>query len=385
MGDIDTGIGKGSRQANIVCGDKAKQRTFAGKQDCLFTVIVPIYNVERYLCQCIDSLLNQSMRNHKIILVNDGSKDRSGEIAESYARQYPDRIMYLSQKNAGLGAARNAGLRYVDTPYVMFLDSDDWMMPRTVEHLTREIRYDADAFDLAFMMPVVYNMASCKYEDWKDKEYLEAVFKQHGKILNPRQVPKLYGTEANICRCVFRVSFLKEHRFQFPEGVKWEDVFPHFYLLYWARRCILVKDAGFFYRIHSGNQITATVSSDRLDIIPVFASVFSYAIKHDWSKTEAAYIVSMMMDFIVWSLHASTRKVQRELVRGLHDMCSVIPVEYYHAYVKIIRPSVMERMIWHGLGSPFAYRFLENNHNLRQARQMYQKAGKLKRIRRRRA
>lgn len=350
----------------------------------LITVIVPIYNVERYLSQCVDSLLHQSLMNHKIVLVNDGTKDNSGEIAESYAKQYPHFITYVYQENKGLGAARNTGLKYVDTPYVMFLDSDDWMMPRTVEHVTREVNSSPDPFDMAFMMPVVYNMSSCKYEKWKDEEYLTEIFHKNGKMLNPRQVPKLYGTEANICRCVFRVSFLKEHDFRFPEGVKWEDVFPHFYLLYWSRRCVLVKNAGFFYRINSGNQITASVSSDRLDMIPVFSSAFVYAIEHDWTKVEIAYIFSMMMDFIVWSLHATTRKVQVQLVKGLHEMCRAIPKEYYKAYVKEIKPSKVERLIWRGLYSSIFYRFLGNNHNLRSARQMYQKAEKLNRIRRRR-
>lgn len=353
-------------------------------RNCLITVVVPIYNVERYLKQCVDSLLNQSLNNHKIVLVNDGSKDRSGEIAKAYALQYPDRITYISQKNAGLGAARNAGFTYVDTPYVIFLDSDDWMMPRTIEHVTRETAYSTEPFDIAFMMPVVYNMASCKYQEWKDSSYLDEIFQSNGKILNPRQVPQLYGTEANICRCVLRVSFLQEHHFRFPEGVKWEDVFPHFYLLYWARRCILIRDAGFFYRINSGNQITASVNMDRMDMIPVFSSAFAYAIAHDWKKTEVAYIFSMMMDFIIWSLHATTRKVQIRLVKGLHDMCRAIPGEYYTAYVKTIRPSYLNRLVWHGLRSPFLYPILGNNHKLHAARQVYEKAIRRKRIRRRR-
>lgn len=355
------------------------------KRDFMITIVVPVYNVERYLNQCVDSLLNQSLINHKVVLVNDGSKDRSGEIAKSYAERYPEMITYVYQKNAGLGAARNTGLKYVDTPYVIFLDSDDWMMPRTIEHVTREIMYGVDAFDIAFMMPVVYNMASCKYEKWKDNDQVVNIFKQNGKMLNPRQVPELYGMEASICRCVFRISFLKAHKFKFPVGVKWEDVFPHFYLLHWARRCILIKDAGFFYRINSGNQITSDNSMDRLDMITVFSMTFSYAIEHDWTKTEIAYIVSMMMDFVVWSLHATTRKAQVKLVKGLHDMCRAIPKEYYTAYARTIKPSIMNRLIWHGLQSSFVYPFLGNNHKLRSARRMYQKIENFKRIRRRRA
>ncbi|MCI9122585.1 MAG: glycosyltransferase family 2 protein [Eubacterium sp.] len=344
------------------------------KRDALITIIVPIYNVERYLHQCVNSLLNQSLQNHKIVLVNDGSKDHSGEIAEFYAHKYPDIITYLSQKNAGQGAARNLGLRYVHTPYVIFLDSDDWMMPRTVEHVTREIENGTDDFDIGFMMPVVYNMSSCGYEDWRDNDYVMKIFQEKGGVLNARQAPELYGTQASICRCVFRFSFLRAHHFRFPEKVKWEDVFPHFYLLYWARRCVLLKEAGFFYRVNSGTQTTSNVTMNRMDIIPVFSSVFIYAIKHDWTETELAYIFSMMMDFILWFLHATNRNQQMELAKGLHDMCRTIPKTCFKAYVRILKPSMMNRLIWHGLCNSLTYRLFGNHHKMHFVRQMYQTA-----------
>lgn len=92
----------------------------------MVSVIVPIYNVEKYLERCLDSIVNQTYRNLEIILVNDGSTDRSGEICRRYM-QSDSRIRLLDQKNLGLSAARNAGLDHMRGEYVTFVDSDDYI------------------------------------------------------------------------------------------------------------------------------------------------------------------------------------------------------------------------------------------------------------------
>lgn len=94
--------------------------------DELVSVIVPIYNATAYLADCIDHLISQTYKNIEIILVNDGSKDNSGEICKQYTIR-DSRIKYLEQENSGVGAARNAGLKIATGQYVMFCDSDDYI------------------------------------------------------------------------------------------------------------------------------------------------------------------------------------------------------------------------------------------------------------------
>jgi glycosyltransferase EpsJ len=93
----------------------------------VISVIIPIYNVEKYLSKCIDSVLNQSYAHCEIILVDDGSTDRSGEIADQYKSMFPEKITVVHQENGGLGSARNTGLKRATGKYVLFLDSDDWL------------------------------------------------------------------------------------------------------------------------------------------------------------------------------------------------------------------------------------------------------------------
>ena len=92
------------------------------------SIIVPIYRVEKYLSQCVDSLLCQTLEEIEIILVDDGSPDNCGRIADEYARQ-DSRVKVIHQENAGLSAARNTGIRAATGEYIGFVDSDDWAGP----------------------------------------------------------------------------------------------------------------------------------------------------------------------------------------------------------------------------------------------------------------
>lgn len=102
------------------------------KQDALISVIVPIYNVEQYLPKCVDSILCQTYRNLEVILVDDGSPDRAGEICDAYAEQ-DSRVRVIHKRNGGLSSARNAGIDIARGDYLSFVDSDDWIEPDTYE------------------------------------------------------------------------------------------------------------------------------------------------------------------------------------------------------------------------------------------------------------
>ena len=114
------------------------------KEQPLISVIIPVYNVERYLAQCLDSVIRQTYENLEIICVNDGSQDGSLKILQEYAHK-DTRVRILDKKNAGVSSARNDGLAFAEGSYIMFVDSDDWIEPRTCETAIHGMRtYDAD-------------------------------------------------------------------------------------------------------------------------------------------------------------------------------------------------------------------------------------------------
>ena len=100
----------------------------------LVSVIVPVYNVEKYLVQCVDSILNQTYKNIEIILVDDGSTDSSGEICDRYAGSN-NNIQCIHKKNQGLGMARNSGIEAASGEYIVFVDSDDYLGENHIANL----------------------------------------------------------------------------------------------------------------------------------------------------------------------------------------------------------------------------------------------------------
>ena len=102
----------------------------------LVSVIIPVYNVEKYMRRCIDSIINQTYTNLEIILVDDGASDRSGKICDEYA-QMDHRIKVLHKENGGLASARNAGIQIATGEYISYVDSDDWVETEFIEVLLK--------------------------------------------------------------------------------------------------------------------------------------------------------------------------------------------------------------------------------------------------------
>ena len=111
------------------------------KNEPLISIIVPVYNVEKYLSKCIDSIINQTYKNIEIILIDDGSTDSSGAICDKYAL-VDSRIHVLHIENSGVSNARNVGLNHATGDYIGFVDSDDYIEPNMYELLLEELIAD---------------------------------------------------------------------------------------------------------------------------------------------------------------------------------------------------------------------------------------------------
>ena len=109
------------------------------KDAILLSIIIPVYNAEKYLSACVDSIMNQNEHDIELILVDDGSTDKSGTICDEYAARY-GAVQVIHQKNAGVAAARNAGLDAATGEYVLFMDNDDWMNKGGLSHAMKIIR-----------------------------------------------------------------------------------------------------------------------------------------------------------------------------------------------------------------------------------------------------
>lgn len=210
----------------------------------LISVIVPVYNVENYLERCLDSILGQTFRDLEVILVDDGSEDRSGEICRSYARE-DARIRYVRQENGGLGRARNRGIQMAEGEFILFVDSDDYIDRRMAEILLDNLT--SSGADVASCG--VYNVFVRKTTPQYDKieKFLSPREEAFGLLLLGDKIP------GSACNKLYRSWIFRE--VQFPEGVFYEDVGFHTRLMQVIRN-IYVDTTPLYYYVHREDSIT---------------------------------------------------------------------------------------------------------------------------------
>ncbi len=291
---------------------------------CLLTIIVPAYNVEKYIDDCLISLINQTVINHKVIIINDGSTDKTEDICLSYEKNYPGLITLISQPNQGLGEARNVGMKLVETPFVAFLDSDDWLNRRYVECFSKLINETDELPDITFTLPWIYDAVTRRILPWHDKEKFDTLFEvidnKSTIKTNVMQKPELYEMEVNACRKIYKTSFLKKVGFTFPKGLKWEDVPGHFYLLHEANTVMALPEVGFFYRVNQGGTITAGTGATRLDMVPIFEQLLEVQNQLNFTRLEKAYVIRLIQEFTEWSLDVISTDYVSEFLEGIHNV-----------------------------------------------------------------
>ena len=269
-------------------------------------------------------------------MVDDGSTDGTAGILQQYARDYPGLLEVIRQENRGLGAARNTALDRVNTPYVTFLDSDDWQTPRFVEHIRDLLEKQEEAPDIVFTLPWDYDAGCRCIRDWKDRSLLEEIFfpaPGDSLTLSARQNRSLYALEPSTNRRVYRTAFLRQIGLRFTEGRKWEDVVPHFLAVHSAERCIADREVGFFYRVNTGSQITSGGGSSRLDVPVVFREALE--LSAHWSQEDRAYVIRMMMDFCKWSVDVADLEYILPLLRDLHRLFRSLPRRDFQTYLQV--------------------------------------------------
>jgi len=233
--------------------------------DDLVSIIVPVYNVENYIVACVDSIIRQKYFNIEIILVDDGSTDKSGDICEKY-KTTDSRIKVIHKKNGGLSDARNKGIEQAIGQYIMFIDSDDVVADSFVEHLYHLIgdtNAEIGICDLVHCYPK------------KNIEYMQETERY------------LYFTEEAICQMLYQRSFLvsacgkifKRKCFddiQFPLGMLFEDC-AIMYQIFDKVNHIAYSNAKLYGYMHRENSITTKKFSKRdCDILTICSQIVEY-------------------------------------------------------------------------------------------------------------
>lgn len=202
-------------------------------KDKKVTIIVPVYNAEENIRFCLDSILNQTAKNFKVLLINDGSTDNSLKIINDYANKYPDIFKVLTQKNKGVVATRHRGIYEADTEYIMFLDNDDFIDKDYVE-----VHYNA----------IEKNKYDIVISGYRRATLTEAIFEIHAK--NDEWTK--YAINAPWAR-IYRRSLIIENNVKFLDTVIGEDTFFNLKCYIYTKkiRCIDYIGYNWFYNKES--------------------------------------------------------------------------------------------------------------------------------------
>jgi CDP-glycerol glycerophosphotransferase len=184
-------------------------------------VVVPVHGVERYLDECLRSLVAQHHRRWEAVLVDDGSTDRSGEIADAWARR-DHRISVVHQANAGLGAARNAGLAHVRGDYLAFLDSDDLLRPSAFSTLVASLEESGSDFATGSILQWRSEDDSAVDDPFREPPWMRRLHHPPAQGLRVEDRPEILG-DVFAWNKLFRRSWWDAAGLAWPEGVRYED------------------------------------------------------------------------------------------------------------------------------------------------------------------
>ena len=229
------------------------------------SIIIPVYNTEQTLEKCVGSVLQSSLNNFEIILVNDGSTDNSANICESYKSSYPEQVLVIHQKNQGLSAARNAGLSIAKGQYITFIDSDDFLKESYIEELYKNLINNLADISIAGF--------TYYYDD--RNIYKNTIDMNNDKIerlSNEEAINRMYAFQ-NRYNVSFVTAWGKLYRKSlfdnifYPEGKTYEDEFTTYKLYLETNNIVCINKELYIYRIREGSIMSKKYGLDNLNPI----------------------------------------------------------------------------------------------------------------------
>ena len=263
------------------------------------SVIIPVYNVEKYLPQCLDSVCNQSFRDIEIICVNDGSSDKSSDILNDYAEK-DDRFKIINQSNQGLAAARNTGLTYAKGRYIYFIDSDDYIELDTLEKLyNNAISNNSDV--VLFKFKTVDDFKNIHKRGIEFK--IDSIFGDidyNNFTFTYRDVKRhVMNSAFSACLKLYKKEFIDTIDFTFPEGLNFEDVPVHVKVMIEANRLSFVPESLYNYRSNPDSILNSNTNG--FDIFKVIDLVEEYLIENNYyDELENEFIFFKIAQILVY-------------------------------------------------------------------------------------
>ncbi len=282
------------------------------------SVIVPVYNTEAYLEQCLNSLVCQTLPDMEILVVDDGSTDSSLRIAQRFEKMHPNKVRVFSKENGGLSSARNFAMPYAQGEYLGFVDSDDWVEPTMYEEMyNTAVAEDAE-------------IAIC---DLVDVYPTRSIYHHSSKFENKFMVT------ASACNKIFRRSLIGDD--DFPVGLWYEDL--HFTTRQLMKTEKIAAIHKGFYNCHcrESSIMNNNNSLKNLDILTVLEHLEQFVAAHDWQAKYGTVLEYLYLDHVlITSVNRVAAHTGKEKQEVLRTMVRTMKAKYPRYY----RDEVFRRM-----------------------------------------
>jgi glycosyltransferase involved in cell wall biosynthesis len=297
----------------------------------LISVIIPVYNVEKYVAHCIDSVITQTYQNLEIILVDDGSKDSSAAICDEYERK-DGRIVVIHKENGGLSSARNAGLDIAKGEWIAFVDSDDWVSPETYEEMMRALT-ETDA-----------EIATCgRVNEWTNRKWYKndsgeiMVLDGRDNMMRSHNVD--FGNE--VWDKLYPKSFF-DSGIRFVVGKKFEDIDLLFAVYQKLNKMVCVKKPFYHYRQRKGSIIHTPEPKGLMDLWRSRKAGFDYFEKEMPKDVRKKFLYILCIDaHELWNNGAEAPKeLKKSFLDAFEEIAEVFREHYAEIKAAHYSPSV---------------------------------------------
>lgn len=299
----------------------------------LISVIIPVYNVEAYIDECLESIVHQTYEKLEIILIDDGSTDSSGCICDDWA-QKDNRIRVIHQPNGGLSKARNTALDNCSGSYICFVDSDDLLHLRTLEIMHKAMYDEAVA------------ISCCGFNRFVDSHSVKEIILENFETYDSTQaMQRINDIGVTACAKMYRAELFMLLRY--PIGRLHEDEFLIHRLLYLARKVTVTKSGLYYYRQRSGS-ITNTIGPKNLmDAVEAYQDRLHFIREKQWNDVEET-VVRDYLEYLrkaLFQCRIST-DVRRSCQTELKRIISEYPYRINYYYIGLSKSVICGKVIY---------------------------------------
>lgn len=293
------------------------------------SVVVPVYNVEKYLRECLDSLANQTFEDFEVICVNDGSDDSSPDILEEYASE-DERFKIVSQENKGLSGARNTGMNYIKGRYLLFLDSDDWLELNALELLYNHA--NALNSEMVIFPYRYFNQETKQYEENDFTKLNMFDSSVDNKNFNYKNIPETVFRIPHESIKLYDVKTLKKLAVKFPEGLNYEDAYFFYKIFFKLNKVSIIRTPIYNYRIRN-DSICTTGTEKSFDIFKILTSIKNFLKEdeiYESFKDEFILFTVINLKFVYLRLDERFRDRYLEKIKKNYEFFSLNQVNKNH-------------------------------------------------------